>query len=126
MSELDRLQEAADRVIDKLERELAEALGDRANLYKACEQLRRARDAARTDSATLEATVERKNAEIAASEKMAMDYKESCVNLHTQRKQLAEALRDLLMVIETDQLIPESVSYMKQAHAALKAAGMEE
>lgn len=34
-----------------------------------------------------------------------------------------EALRDLLEVIEVDNLIPESVSYMRQARAALTEAG---
>ncbi len=33
---------------------------------------------------------------------------------------LREALRGLLSVIETDQLIPESVSYMRQARQALR------
>ena len=35
---------------------------------------------------------------------------------------LREALKDLLEVIATDDLVPESVSYMRQARAALAAA----
>lgn len=35
---------------------------------------------------------------------------------------LLEALRDLLNVIATDDLVPESVSYMQQARAALATA----
>jgi hypothetical protein len=35
---------------------------------------------------------------------------------------LLAALGDLLSVIETDDLLPESVSYMKQARAAIKKA----
>lgn len=34
--------------------------------------------------------------------------------------QLATALRDLLNVIAVDELIPESVSYMKQARQAMR------
>ena len=38
---------------------------------------------------------------------------------------LLEALHDLLVLIETDSLIPESVSYMRQARAAIaKATGV--
>ncbi|MGD9613819.1 MAG: hypothetical protein AB7H90_01330 [Alphaproteobacteria bacterium] len=37
--------------------------------------------------------------------------------------ELATALRDLLNVIQTDNLIPESISYMRQARAALAKAG---
>jgi|SRR5882672_5814837 len=37
--------------------------------------------------------------------------------------ELIVALRDLLMCIEVDDLIPQSVSYMRQAHAALIKAG---
>lgn len=37
------------------------------------------------------------------------------------RAQLRQALADLLAVIAVDELIPESVSYMQQAWAALRA-----
>jgi hypothetical protein len=42
-----------------------------------------------------------------------------CVNAHDD---LVEALDGLLRVIATDQLIPESVSYMRQARVALAKA----
>jgi hypothetical protein len=38
------------------------------------------------------------------------------------QKELTTALEDLLQVITNDELIPESVSYMKQARAALAKA----
>lgn len=44
-------------------------------------------------------------------------------NLRKRCAELETALRDLLMVIEVDQLIPESVSYMRQARAALQKSG---
>jgi hypothetical protein len=52
-----------------------------------------------------------------------------CINCQRTRMreaapQLAEALVDLLEVISRDQLIPESVSYMQQARAALTKAGI--
>lgn len=38
--------------------------------------------------------------------------------------EMLEALRDIMRVIETDNLVPESVSYMRQARAAIaKATG---
>jgi hypothetical protein len=36
--------------------------------------------------------------------------------------ELLESLKDLLQMIEVDQLIPESVSYMKRAREAVVAA----
>ena len=38
---------------------------------------------------------------------------------HAREKRLETALRDLLAVISADDLIPESVSYMRQARAVL-------
>ncbi len=44
--------------------------------------------------------------------------------LTAQRDELFSALKDLLNVISADDLIPETVSYMRQARAAVsKAAG---
>lgn len=42
-----------------------------------------------------------------------------CRRLEYAAPHLFEALRDLLRIIEIDELIPESVSYMQQARAAL-------
>jgi hypothetical protein len=52
-----------------------------------------------------------------------------CINCQRTRMrsaapELVTALVDLLEVISRDQLIPESVSYMKQAREALKIAGI--
>lgn len=42
--------------------------------------------------------------------------------LHAAAPCLLKALEDIMQVIATDELMPESVSYMKQARAAIKAA----
>lgn len=42
--------------------------------------------------------------------------------LRAENERLRVALREIVWVIETDALIPESVSYMQQARAALAAS----
>jgi hypothetical protein len=48
---------------------------------------------------------------------------EDNARLREERERLRNALRDLLDVVAEDDLIPESVSYMKQAREALSPHG---
>lgn len=65
------------------------------------------------------ASLEECEVETVAERKANAEFIVRACNSH---EELVEALRDLLQVIATDELIPESVSYMQQARAALAKA----
>ena len=48
--------------------------------------------------------------------------KEADAKLIAAAPELIQVLKDIMDVIATDQLVPESVSYMRQARAAIKKA----
>jgi hypothetical protein len=51
------------------------------------------------------------------------ELSDQILKLTEERNTLRTALQDLLNVISADDLIPENVSYMRQARAAVTKAG---